>query len=334
MCLLLGIAPLMRWRQQDARTLARSVWPSLVMGLVVALGAVAAGVRDPIPAAIVFAAAWALASNVIVTARGFRAGWKHGVAYLGHAGASTLLIGVIASSGYGLSTQVQLPRGQERVALGLHMRFQQLKKSQDGRDHAIIAVQSDQGNFEATPALYWSEYNQGYMKKPFIQRYLTHDVYISPLEMVGDSPTQNALWLGRGESRQIGQVRYTFSDFEISGMGTPQMQIAARMTAEQGGRTVPVRPIYQPMSADRRSVPAYLPGGGAIEIVGADANSGRIALSVPGLPSGGSGDQVLAVEVSTKPFINLVWIGAIVMLGSAFMSVARRVGDLKRSPAA
>jgi hypothetical protein len=37
----------------------------------------------------------------MVTLRGFKAGWKHGAAYLGHMGASLMLIGVIASSGYG-----------------------------------------------------------------------------------------------------------------------------------------------------------------------------------------------------------------------------------------
>ena len=39
---------------------------------------------------------------------------------------------------------------------------------------------------------------------------------------------------------------------------------------------------------------------------------------------------MLAVEVSTKPFINLVWIGAIIMLGSAFLSVVRRGQDLAK----
>ena len=47
----------------------------------------------------------------------------------------------------------------------------------------------DDGCFEAAPALYWSEFNKGYMKKPHIERFLTHDIYISPLEMV--SANQN-----------------------------------------------------------------------------------------------------------------------------------------------
>jgi cytochrome c biogenesis factor len=50
------------------------------------------------------------------------------------------------------------------------------------------------------------------------------------------------------------------------------------------------------------------------------------------MPRSTQGD-ILAVEVSTKPLINLVWLGAVIMLGSAFLSVARRVLDLRRQPA-
>jgi cytochrome c biogenesis factor len=39
-------------------------------------------------------------------------------------------------------------------------------------------------------------------------------------------------------------------------------------------------------------------------------------------------NEVLAVEVSTKPFISLVWIGAIIMLASVFLSVVRRAQEM------
>ena len=58
---------------------------------------------------------------------------------------------------------------------------------------------------------------------------------------------------------------------------------------------------------------------------------GGMALEVPGLGHGSGGGDILAVEVSTKPLINLVWLGAILMLGSAFLSVARRAIDLRRA---
>src|SRR5207253_650783 len=83
----------------------RAAHPSILVGVLVALTAVVLGVRQPLPAAIVFGAAWALAANAVVTLRGFRAGWKHGVAYLGHLGVSVMLIGIVASSGYGNAVQ-------------------------------------------------------------------------------------------------------------------------------------------------------------------------------------------------------------------------------------
>ena len=101
MGLLLGIAPLLRWRQHEAEAFLKAVLPAAAFGVVVAVVAAVLGVRQPIPAAIVFAMAFALAANTMVTLRGFKASWKHGVAFLGHMGASVLIIGVIASRATG-----------------------------------------------------------------------------------------------------------------------------------------------------------------------------------------------------------------------------------------
>jgi cytochrome c-type biogenesis protein CcmF len=328
MGLLLGIAPLMRWRRQDPKALLRAALPALVLALVLTLVIVVRGVRDAIPAAIIFGAAFALAANSVVAARGFRVGWRHGVAALGHMGVALLLIGVVASSGYGVAAQVQLPQGEARQALGYSLTYQGVEKEPGGQNRVRIAVSSPAGRFEATPAMFWSEFNQGYMKKPHVERFLTHDVYISPLEMVGEeSGTDGAVWLAPGETRKVGSTSYTFEGFD------PQMgqvvRLAARLRVEMNGRTVPARPVLEinTSTGSRNSIPAYLPGGSSIEIANADPNTGRAALVLPGAAQPGGG-SVLAVEVSTKPFINLVWLGSILMLGSAFLIVFRRAQDL------
>ena len=334
LALLVGIAPLMRWREQDAMALARSALPAVVAASAFALIAVFLGVRQPMPAAVMFAAAFALAANAIVTVRGFRAGWKHGVAFLGHFGFALLLIGVVASSNYGTAVQVQLPQGQERTALGYRLTFEGMKKDVEGNDRVVVGVLAPERNFEALPAMYWSEFNQGYMKKPHIERFLTHDIYISPLDMVGNDPSEHALWLGKGESQTIGKVKYTFIAFDVQGMGSANMRIAAQLRAEIGGRTVTVRPLIEVNGAARNHVPDYLPGGGSVSIVSVDPEKGRVALEVPGMVKPEKTSEILAIEVSTKPLINLVWLGSIVMLVSAFMSMARRIIDLRRSVAA
>jgi cytochrome c-type biogenesis protein CcmF len=286
------------------------------------------------PAGIVFAMAFALASNSMVTLRGFRASWKHGVAFLGHMGASVLIIGVIASSGYGVSEQVQLPRGQARPALGYRMTFQGMQRGKDGKDHAIIAVVAPERTFTANAKFYWSEYNQGYMKKPHIERFLTHDIYISPLEMVGGGEGEGAgTWFGVGETKQVGNVKYTFESF-LPEPGEGRMKLTANIVADIGGRTVPLKPTMEVSMADakRTMTSAYLPSGGTVSIVTADPNNGgRVMLALPGAERSKE-SQTLAVEVSTKPFINLVWIGAIVMLASTFLSMIRRARDVTREP--
>jgi cytochrome c-type biogenesis protein CcmF len=268
----------------------------------------------------------------VVTVRGFRSGWKHGVAYLGHMGVAVLLIGVVASSGYGRSVQVQLPMGEERQALGYRLRFEGVRSGEGGKDHVMIAVNAPEGRFAAQPAMYWSEFNKGYMKKPHIERFITHDIYISPLEMVGEDGPEQGVWFAKGETRKVGDITWTFVDFDRPEMGEV-VRVAARLRAEIGGRTVPVRPVLEMnlSSGVRNAIPDYLPGGASVQIASVDPNTGRVALELPGMPRDEQKSEILAVEVSTKPLINLVWIGAIIMLGSTFMSVWRRILDLRRA---
>ncbi len=331
--LLIGLAPLMRWRQQEPDALLKAAWPSLLVAAIGAVAAVLWGVRDVRAVGIIFASLWALGANVIVTIRGFRASWKHGIGFLAHTGVAILLIGVIASSGYGRAVQVQLPQGQERDALGFRMKFEGVHHDPKGKDRVMIEVASNERRFAALPSLYWSEFNQGYMKKPHIERFLTHDVYISPLDLVGENPQDNALWLAKGETKQVGEVKYTFVDFDRQ-MGDV-VRVAAKLRVEIGGRTVPARPVLEMNMAagTMNRVPDYLPGGGSISIANVDPTTGRVALEVPGLQQPGRTGDVLAVEVSTKPLINLVWLGSIVMLGSTFLAMWRRALDQRKAEA-
>jgi cytochrome c biogenesis factor len=170
------------------------------------------------------------------------------------------------------------------------------------------------------------------MKKPHVERYLTHDVYISPLELVGEeggaeADSGGAVWLAPGEVRKVGSTSYTFEGIDPQ-MG-PIVRLAARLRVELDGRTVPARPVLEINTAtgSRNSIPAYLPGGSSIEIADVDPGSGRVALMLPGGAQPGAG-SVLAVELSTKPFINLVWLGSILMLASSFLITFRRTQEL------
>ena len=150
--------------------------------------------------------------------------------------------------------------------------------------------------------------------------------------MVGDDEA-GGTWFAVGETKQVGNVKYTFQSF-LPEPGEGRMKLTANVIADIGGRTVPLKPSMEVSmaSSERTMTPAYLPSGGTVSIVTADPNNGgRVMLALPGAELGRK-SQTLAVEVSTKPFINLVWLGAVVMVASAFLSMIRRVLDLKREP--
>ena len=67
-----------------------------------------------------------------------------------------------------------------------------------------------------------------------------------------------------------------------------------------------------------------------MSILTADPNNGgRVSLSLPGAEKSDNA-EILAVELSTKPFINLVWLGAILTLGATFAVVVRRSQDVAK----
>ena len=114
------------------------------------------------------------------------------------------------------------------------------------------------------------------------------------------------------------------------------MKLIANLVAEQGGRTVPLHPTLEVTMGGGAPVntPDYIPGGGQVSIVSASPQDGSIVMSMPGMDQLKGDNQILAVEVSTKPFINLVWLGSVIMLVSVFLVVIRRSGDVARDQAA
>jgi cytochrome c biogenesis factor len=56
-----------------------------------------------------------------------------------------------------------------------------------------------------------------------------------------------------------------------------------------------------------------------------DADHARVAVLLPGAAA--SGADVALVELSTKPLVNLVWIGALLTLAAAVLAAVRRAQE-------
>ena len=287
-----------------------------------AAGVVVAGLRAPLGVAIVLAAAFALSANATAAARGFRPGWRYGLAGLGHAGVALLLVGVVVSSGFGRSERVVLRPGQEREVLGYRLTYEGIHPHADGRDRARVAVSGRGAGFVATPAYYWSDTMRGFMKTPHIERSLTGDLYLEPIDVVGGGEkAEGPVWMAVGDAHRVGEASYRLLGIEPE--ADEVMRIVARVEVSAGGRTDILRPALEidMRSRERRGVPDCLPDGRELEVVAADPMTGRVALGLPAEPAGLPG---LVVELSLKPFIGLIWLGAALVVLSLALAAVRR----------
>jgi cytochrome c-type biogenesis protein CcmF len=280
--------------------------------------------------ALVFGALFALAANISITLKAARRGLPYAAGYVSHTGLAILLVGVLSYSTFGRQKQVALPKGQTVDALGFKMRYDGAVPRPDGKNQMAIAVDGEGRKFEARPVLYFSEFNQGVMRNPHVERFWSHDVYISPIELKTAADQQGVV-LAKGQSGTSGGLPVTFEDFEREGtMGDMAAGFAIRARLKVGNEVV--RPgIKIQAGYGMTKLPADLPGGGSVTLANVDPNAGTAEVVVT--PPGGAAaaPEVLAVELSTKPLIGLVWVGMFTLLFGAALGIRRRLA-LRAAP--
>jgi cytochrome c-type biogenesis protein CcmF len=320
--LLTGLAPLLRWRGDRAERVARTAVPPALAGVIAVGVAASLGVRGTLPLVLLGCAIFALVSNATITARALRRGPAFAAGYVSHLGVAVFLVGVIALSQYGRQLPVELPLGQPKSAFGFEFTYRGLTTPADGKTRARIAVRGGRGEFEALPPIYFSEFNQSVMRAPHVERFWDRDLYISPIEVLAADRGAPGFPLAKGQSREVGDARFTFVDFGMQ-RTDKEVRASAEILVERDGTAERVRPAVVVSEYGRTSVPADFGGGGAVSLASVDADGGTIELTVrvPGQPSV---PEALAVEISTKPLIGLVWAGVSVMLIGILLAIARR----------
>jgi cytochrome c-type biogenesis protein CcmF len=327
------MGPLVRWRQESPTGMGRRVLPAAVVGVAAAALAVALGMRDPLDALLVFGAFFALTANLMITLKAARRGVTYAAGYVSHLGFALMLVGVLAYSTFGKAKQVALPAGQTVHALGYDLRYDGKRPQPDGKDRVAVRVEKDGRAFEAQPVIYYSAFNQGMMRNPHVERGATQDLYIAPIELKSGEETLPSVRLTKGQSGEAGGTALAFQDFEREGqMGDPNgFRIRARVQVGTGAAATIVRPAVKVTPYGLEKEPADLPGGGALTVVDVDPSTGTVQLGVRA-PGAAATTDVLAVEISTKPLIGLVWIGMGLLLGGAALGIGRRLA-LRRQEA-
>ena len=330
--LLMAAAPVLRWSKQAGTSWLQTFGAGGVAGLLAFFAAFTAGLRDPLWLALLAATGWMLGLNLWVSFKLFGRGWAYGAGYLGHAGVAIMAIGIAVSGGFGKTERVQLTQGQMKETLGYQLTYTGQKNEGRRGTAAEITVAKGSWSMNAQPRMMESPRGDGMMHTPAID--LMHDIYVSPVEIGGTQAVEHSHaepeWLTKNERTTLNGADYTFIGFRMEHTGD-QYLAYADVDVTVGGQTTRVSPGLKASATGTEPIIAQVPGLGGLALARMDADHGRIAVLPPGTAA--AAVPVVTVDMSTKPLVNLVWVGALLMLlGTAMAGVRRAQEQVSQAP--
>jgi cytochrome c-type biogenesis protein CcmF len=317
--LLMGLSPALRWFRQSGLSWLSGVWPGVAGAVLVTGSAMLAGARDPGYLTLIAVTGLAIGVNVAVAVKHFRRGWMYGAGYLGHAGVAVMALGIALSSTLGKTQRLELPRGHQVQSLGYSLTYRGESASPRGGRLLDILVQAPGWTLNARPELIPSPRDQGMVRKPAISG--TRELYLSPLETrEGGAGAEEVVWLEKNRPTDVEGARFTFVGFRLE--SAEHFQVFADLDVEAGGKTHRISPAMAAGAGGSRPTPVEAPTVGPVSIARIDADHARVALLLPPRAAGSA-----IVDLSTKPFINLVWVGALLALLGTSLAGLRRATE-------
>jgi len=339
--LLIGLSPYLFWRSATPyEKLKKALWPALT-ALVCTVLTFLAGFRESIYPLFHFLTFFALFSNIAIFFRSAASRPVNSGGHLSHVGVALLLAGFIFSSVYSQEKRLNLALGEKGEAFGYTLTYKGTEGDLKQPENALIfAVEKDGKQTEARPRFFWAEYNQGYMRKPAIQKGIMYDLYIAPINHSRATEEQEepgVLIFGDSETKEDAfgyKISFTgFGETKMDPDGGEISITAILEVAGYGAHGVRKPTVTIKNSGERVSPPVELSNGNTVALIDARATPRQVVLkfSGPAVVPATATQDVVSIEISKKPFIIFVWVGTILVTIGGIISVVRRSKELPTS---
>jgi cytochrome c-type biogenesis protein CcmF len=331
---LLAFAPFLSWKGSKWNELKKAILPTLMVAAFLTILSFVLKVSFFVYLIFMFVSFLALVGNLIAVLKRSRAGMKFLGGYLTHVGVGLMLVGIITSSGYSRSTKINLPEEETKEAFGYKFTYLGTEKdTSNQRDVLKVKVEKDSKSFVARPRFYFSEYTQGYMQAPYIKVNLLDDLYLAPLEhREGDEVSENLFSIKKGETKEVEGYTIKFAGFDMSshGMGEAMSVGATLEITHQEEKTIltPIIVIGETEEDEAKNI-VHLPGGeDHLVLEEIDADQKMVALNLF-LAKEEPAKDLLVLEVSRKPLINVLWLGTVLIMMGLLITTYRRTREMK-----
>jgi cytochrome c-type biogenesis protein CcmF len=345
--LLMAVTPLLSWRRRaGAAWKPKPLLKFALAGAALILAGCPVGLYfawrgNNAPALFVFTVAVALAliTNMVMLVRRARFGLLQTGGWLMHVGFCLCLIGVISTSVYSVDTRLVFEKGETKRLYGYDLTYTGWEPQPNGRH--VLAIKVERGDRVMTARPRSFSHNGQTFNTPYILKFWDKDLYIAPV--VHDDGSR-AAELKKGQAGDLeGQV-VTFDRFVTSGGASGpdgSIDIGVALTVHDGQKAHPVQPhmvVYR--SGEMVGQPVELPGGAyAVRVAKVTPNmehpeeSTVLLQFIPKQPV-----DAAAFEVSTKPYVNVLWLGGYTMFLGGIIAwrrrrtVAANISERERQP--
>ncbi len=348
MLLLLSFVPLMVWGKNSISKLA----PKLTWAIVGAVASLIVTLFNGYPGIGVLLlsvlAGSAAAMNLFLFIRLARKKITISSGAIAHLGVGLMFLGIVSSSAYDRSVRILLPQDTVKNALGCEITLSSPQFSQEGRGmrlHFPLNIKKGGSHFHARPDIYSERGRNGNIQRfthPYIRRGLISDLYISPLEFKPGQkrPSGNYLSLKKGDSIRFHDYQLRFTGFDVSGMmgqDPREMRVGANIVVSYKGKApVTLKPVIAMSKKGGPSSRVKLPGpdDAYLTLTRIDASAGTIGLIYEGpTPTEKNAEKsppAVITEISIKPGMTVLWLGAsLVLFGGCIAFIRRRAEGYK-----
>jgi len=349
MGLLNGVSLLLNWKKTNEKKLIDSLKIPLIVTFVLTLvTAFIGGFNDFMAIIFLFSAFFTLVVNASVAFKIVKGNASLIGAYIAHIGFALFMLGVIASGWFSQETQIELIEGKTVSAFGYDVTFTGYTPIEDGNKFAFqISVDKDGSKSNLAPVMYMSDFNQSLMRDPDIVNLITKDLYISPISYEeakkgSAGGHQHQTSLAKGVPFEFHDSQIIFKEFNFPKDAMNSMQsgadffIGAHVEIIHNGKTYNVEPKMKSSGGERSFEHVTIEEANLkIEMLNLDA-SGKIDVVITELSSDkNSQTQVtkgasLWVDMSIKPYMNLIWIGTLTVVLGFFVAMVRRGKEARK----
>lgn len=351
MMILNSYSILLSWKKTDISKIIKKVFYAIAFGLFAVLIGRFIGLDNLAYTLLAFSIGFTLFIHTEILVKTVLKNPKLTGAYLAHIGIAVLLLGAMISGGYSESKQISLKPNETAEFKGYELKLlgrERIEKRWTDKEkyRYDIEITKDGKTTSANPIVFWSDFNnrESPFFEPGIANYISKDLYIFPYSIQPYFEVSPSL-LKKTETAKVSldtNYKIQFLNFEMSAMRGMMSGESSESNTLKVGAIVRISnnnlvyedTLYSNMDAQTMMIdPVWYEIRGTELEVGfmqimpdEKINDSKAVFAYK--EKGGELSQpseIFTFEISTKPFINLVWIGTLLLVIGFFISIVKYI---------